>query len=183
MTGTLTAGATWALLGCLWILVGVAVAGMLARQGHPPTTALAAIPCWPLLATLLGEQEGGGAVSAALDRLERALADHGEPVDVEPLRRALLDAEARIRRLDRVLAEERGSAPAEAIAELVAARARTASEIEAVVAEVARLRIRIGLRALGPDALEHAPLSARVADLASRVRALDEVAAMIPPVR
>jgi hypothetical protein len=166
----------WTALLILWLAVGIGVAGMLAHRGHPAPTVLAAVPCWPLLAPLLGPAAPSASATHALDRLQAALAEHGDPADLGPLRAALHDAELRLTRVDRVLAEEAGAAPPEALAELGAARARTAQEIDAVLAEVARLRIRIGLRAL-----EGAPLTARLADLAARVRAADEVAAIIGP--
>jgi hypothetical protein len=166
----------WTTLGGLWLLTGLGVALALSRQGHPTMTVALAVPFWPLLAALLGTPEARAGSDAALDRLERTLGEFGEPADLAPLRRALVEAEARVARVDRVLAEERGAAPPEALDELVAARNRSAAEIEAVLEEIARLRIRIGLRAL-----DGAPLRTRLADLAGRVRALDEVAAIIDP--
>ncbi len=168
----------WSLVGTAWLLVGVAVAAALVRQGHPAATAAAAVPCWPLLVPLLGSAPTRTGPTAArihttVDRLGRAWQDGVDhlPVDLAPLRQSLLRADGRLARFDHLLADATDAQPAD-LDRLRAARADTAAEIEAVLAELVRLRVQIGLASLTAD---RGPLQDRLRELAARVGAHDEL--------
>lgn len=176
-------GLGWGLVATAWVLVGAGVAGLLLRQGQPGPTALAALACWPLLLPLLaGVRPSGGPygtrIDEALDRLDRALREVGEPLpeDVRALGRALHQADARVARFDRLRLDAADAEPIDRLA-LEQARARAAAEVEAVLAEVVRMRVQVGLAALA----EGAPLRARLVELSARVGGVGEAAAIGSP--
>ncbi len=174
--------AAWLALGAAWLVVGLGVAVALARRGEPTPTAAAALLFWPLLAPTLLAAPTSDRVRDAFDRLRDALRDAGEPVppDLDALRATLIAAEARLARIARLVAEEPDAAPAE-VAALREAHARAAAELDAVLAEVGRVRVQLGLASLAGDT---AAVRARVGDLLARARTLHEVAelrAILPP--
>jgi len=173
-------GVGWVALAAGWVAVGLAVAGLLLRQGQTTPAALAALVCWPLLLPLLGAARPaagpyGVRIDEAVARLDRALREVGEPLpeDLRALARALHQADARVARYDRLHADAADAEP-EDRARLVEARARAAGELESVLAEVVRMRVQVGLAALA----EGAPVRARLGELSARVGGVDEVAAI-----
>jgi hypothetical protein len=163
-------GVGWAALLVAWLLVGGLVAGRLRAAGEGWPAALVALPCWPLMVTALGAPPRGR-VDEALSRLDVALRSAGESVDLGALRESLLAAEARLGRFDQLLRDLADAAPQD-LTRLRAARATGEGEIEAVLAELVRLRVQLGLSALRPEAV---PVRARLAELAARVAAIEEV--------
>lgn len=179
---------SWMLVLGVWLLVGVGVAAALQRRGEPTATLLAAVPCWPVFLPLFtpGEPrlgEGGPyapRIAAAFAALAETLREEPEPVDcdLDGLRGAVRRADRRIARVDRLLAEAEAHPEAGVqaqVAALRAARLRAAEEIEAVLAEVVRIRIQVGMVALHQEAT---PVRTRLAELAVRVRALEELNAV-----
>ena len=41
-------------IGAAWLAIGLCVATVMQRQGHPPSTAFAAVIAWPALLPVLG---------------------------------------------------------------------------------------------------------------------------------
>lgn len=168
-------------VGITWILVGVVVAGALWRRGAPPGAVGAALVAWPLLIPLLRPSPPVAPRGAAAERIDRALdalletladpaaAEVGFDGDLVALRAALHRVDSRVRLVDRLLEEEPSSASAPA---LDAARASARADIERVLAEVAEVRLQVGLAALAGDG---ARLRARLQELSARAAALDEV--------
>ncbi|GDX83000.1 hypothetical protein LBMAG42_48110 [Deltaproteobacteria bacterium] len=164
----------WAMVVVVWLCVGLVVAAALHHRREPLSTALAAIPAWPLLLPVLlgpATSEASPRANAALERLAAALAEAGEPCALQGLREGLVAAETRLDRLDRLLAELGDAGEAE-LARVRLIRQGTASEIDAVLAEMVRLRVSIGLAAL---ANEPRAVRAQLGELVARVRALEEV--------
>ena len=174
-----------------WLALGVVVALALRSRGAGVETVVAAVVGWPLLVHQLFEgparpapPEAGPAGPLGTE-IERAFAKVREVAprgdadwlgDLEVLRASLLAADARVALVDRILAEaaeDRGSASvAASIAQLTARRARTLAEVEAVLAELVRMRVQIGIVALSGDTL---PVRDGLLSLNARVRALDEM--------
>jgi hypothetical protein len=179
----------WGTVFGLWIAVGLVVAGALNRQGQPTPTALCAIAAWPLFVGVLSPTQAtdgplAARIHAAFAGLRETLhAEHptGAPdpsgLDVSGLEAALLRADARIARVDRLLAETTESEPPPEVLTLRAARDASVRQVEAALAEVARVRVQVGLVALSHDA---SPVRAALADLAARVRVLEEVGTFSP---
>lgn len=164
----------WALVAVVWLCVGLAVAGALHHRREPLATALAAVPAWPLLLPVLlgpASSEASPRANAALERLAAALAEAGETCGIDGLRDGLVAAETRLARLDRLLGEL-GDAGEADVARVRRARQTTAAEIDAVLAEMVRLRVSIGLAALES---EPRAVRAQLDELVARVRALEEV--------
>lgn len=181
------------LLGAGYVVVGAAIATVLARRGHPAAIALGAFACWPLFVPLLA-QAGVAPVpgplhlriAAALAALRDAMAEPGAeafhlPGDLAGLQADLYRADERLAVVDRLLASV-GPAMASAApgvvqstAELRRARAATAAQIEAVLDGVVQLRLQIGLRSLAGNSV---PVQERLRDLRGRLAAIDEIAAM-----
>lgn len=168
----------WSLAAAGWLVLGGLVAVALVRQGHPAPAALAAVPCWPVLLPLLvgraAPARGGphaDRIHLTLDRLARACREHGEALDLAPIRTSLGRADARLARFDLLLADAADARPAD-LDRLRAARAETEADIEAVLAELVRLRLHLGLAELSAD---RGPLRGRLAELAARVGSWEEV--------
>ncbi len=164
----------WALVVGLWLCVGAVVAAALHHRHEPLATALSAIPAWPLLLPVLlgpATSEASPRANAALERLAAALADAGESMRLDGLREGLIAAETRLLRLDRLLLEL-GDAQEDDLARVRRLRDSTAAEISAVLAEMVRLRVAIGLAALSS---EPSAVRSQLGELVARVRALEEV--------
>lgn len=176
------------LLSCTvaYLLVGVGVGLRMGKRGNPPIVSLAAIACWPLLLPLVSATPGergpfSDRISTCVDDLRRAMRDAGAestpPIDdFDQLVLDLERADARLCMVDRLLDEQtvanRGSGTAEALRR---ARARAASEVEAVLDGMVELRLSIGLRALAGNTV---PVRERLQDMRSRLAAAREIAAL-----
>ena len=171
----------------IWLIGAYAAAGcgtavLLAHRGVPSATACTALLAWPLLLPLLRTPPSGPfaeRIDAAFDALARTLRDPaaGEvafAADLDGLKEALHRGDARLALVERLLAEHRDARVS--VAELQAARDRTAAEMEDVLDEVARLRLQVGLSALAGGV----PVRDRLEELLARARALDEVARLGP---
>lgn len=163
----------------LYLAVGFALAR---RAGAGPGLTGAAVVAWPLLLSDLRGGAGQGPysarIAAGLQELRAALAEPaaGDLVgadEVEAVARALAHADARVGLVDRLLADphvrESPDGP-----RLAQARNKAAAELEAVLKSLVQLRVQLGLVAL---AGETSPVRARLAELAARVKALEEVGA------
>jgi len=180
---TMTAG-----LGATYLAGGVAMAAWLQHRGQPRGTVLGALVAWPLLLPLVDDTppdpapEARGPLRERIDRALAALASTlGDPAaggvcwqaDLEGLRGALYDADARLALVDRLLADDAHGAEA-AAAQLRAARQDRAQAVEAVLAEVHGLRMQVGMAALAGD---DDALAARLRELSARAATLAEVGA------
>lgn len=152
----------------VWLVVGVGVASMLARRGHPATTTAAAVPCWPLLLPLVTS-----APTDRVDQLLAALRPLAHTLDLPPMEAAIREADRRIGEVDQVLTElGRDPRLAPELAQLREARDRAIGELEAVGAEAGRIRIQLALQGLGrPDDA----MRGRLSELQARVAVLEEV--------
>lgn len=160
---------TWALLLAGWMLVGGGVGLALHRRGHPLPTALAASVAWPMLLDLFGETPGGpfaARIAAVLAPLRGLVAAE----EIESLRASLRAADAWVARADALLEPTPAGDPA--WEPLRAARVRAVGEMEAVLAEIVRLRVQVGLMDLQADA---GAARARLGELRARVRVLEEI--------
>jgi hypothetical protein len=181
-----TSGA--ALVAALYLLVGAGVSLALARRGRDAATAAGAVVAWPLLLPLLGSgrrEAGSGPMARRIDEAFDALLDTlADPAaadvpfeeDVDELREALSRVDQRLALVDRLLQQEGGSTSepvARSVETLRRARARAAGEIEAVLAEVAQLRIQVGLMALAGETVS---ITDKLRELRARAAAIEEVA-------
>jgi hypothetical protein len=189
-------GPPWLAAAALYLLAGLAVAMLLARQGQPLGTVLGACLAWPLLLGLLGARAcpapGGGPLTAriaeAFRALEEVLGEHAEappPGELGALKAALLAADQRLAVADRILDDPRLAAGAGAVAAdlatLRAARGRAAAELEDVLGGVMRLRIQVGLLALTEIGGEGArTVEQHLRQLHARVRAIEELSSLAP---
>ncbi len=196
MARVLGADALAVSLALLYLAAGAGVALALSRRGHPAATAVSALAIWPLLLSLTRRGPAArapagpmsGRIAACFEATFEALADAG---DAAPLGReelagllaALQRADARLAAVDRLLA--RGALPDSAdpgvrdsALALRQARARSAGEIEAVLAGVLQLRLQIGLLALAGD---DRAARQRLAELRDRARALEELTPIPSP--
>ena len=163
----------------VWLIVGAGVGVQLERRGHPGSTALSALVVWPILLSLLQTVPAAtGPFSQAITRAFHSLnqtiadplaADVPWSGELASLHQSLVDADARLAMVDRLLAETDDS---EASQSLQRARTHAASELTAVLSGLTDLRIQIGLYALeGGEQSVQAELGA----LQARARALSEV--------
>lgn len=150
-----------------WLLVGVVIAVLLLRQGHATELVLMAVIAWPLTAPLLSASNAAGPNAARIDRAVRALREV-VPGDLDGLRAGLHRVDARLARIDQLLADT-ADLPADEVERLRTARQRTEAGLSSVLADLARVRVRAGL------AGDAAPL----VDVGARVRALEEVAGLL----
>ena len=169
-----------------YLVAGIVVAALLARQGQAPGTALAAVVVWPFLLPTLAARPAtspprqgpcAGRIDRVFDALLQTLEDPAS--DEVPwasqalaLRDALHLADARIAFVDRVLADADPQDEGGTAGSLRAARAHAAEEIESVLVAVSQLRLQVGLLALAGDAL---PVAAQLDALMGRATALLEV--------
>ena len=165
---------------------GLAVGAVLARKGHSAATAWSALAVWPMLLPLLESPQPRLATGPFAARIESAFAALREVLvdpaagevpwaaDLDGLRQVLLRSDERLALVDGLLADADDSVEG-AAAQLRSARAHTAGEIEAVLAEVAQLRLQVGLVALAGNA---EAVRERLGELVNRARALDEVASI-----
>lgn len=191
---------TLGLLG-IYVVIGVVVAGWLVRRGTSAPLALSALVCWPLLLpggarartpspsrSASPSPSPSGPLRAAIDqafaKLDEALADAPElggawRDELRTLEACLVRADARLAIADRMLAEPAADGLDASTAALAERRAHTAREVGAVLAEVGRLRLALGLRLLAPAAGVGASagpsLREALDQLLARVAALDEV--------
>jgi hypothetical protein len=161
------------LLLAVYALAGVGVALVLIRGGTAPWTAAAAIFAWPLLlpGARQAPEPAQGPLRQAIEEAFSRLPSECR-ASLAPLRASLLRADERLALADRILAEPVGEGLQDSAARLRSRRQATASQIEAVLDEIARLRLQLGLAALDGEAL---PLREALQQLLLRARALDEV--------
>ncbi len=188
MLGVIQGTSGAAIVATVYLLAGAVVGLALARRGRDAATAAGAVVAWPLLLPLLGTDRraaGEGPMARRIDEAFDALLDTlADPAaadvpfeeDVDDLREALSRVDQRLALVDRLLVQE-GESTSEPVARSVEtlrrARARAASEIEAVLAEVAQLRIQVGLMALAGETV---PVVDKLRELRARASALEEVA-------
>jgi len=168
------------ILLAIYLLVGLGMAVSLRGRGHPVPTQASAVVAWPLF---LGMVESralvgpfAGRIEAAIDELTRALAEPEAAQvtslsDLSALKASLLQIDARIGVVDRMLADPSVHNDPLGLS-LAEARAHAAAEVEGVLRGLHQLRLQVGLLALVGDTL---PVRDRVADLGARVRALSEL--------
>ena len=163
------------LLGAAYLAAGAGVALTLKRRALAPATVVSALLCWPLYLGLLNERaarSGPGPLAArirqAFDALKKADIDLTE---ADALRTALEDADARLAKVDHLLAEDLGYS-GHVLDQLKSARDDSADEIEAVLNAVLELRLQAGLLELAGDT---APVARRLRELRGRVEALHEI--------
>lgn len=172
---TVTLALAGAYVGC-----GAVVAGLLGRRGASPETALSALAVWPLLLPMLSSPlpspSGPHAprIEAAFEALRSVVAEVGQsavdPGDLAGLQAALHRADERVALVDRWIARERSAGGS--VEPLQEARARAASEIEAVLQGIAQLRMQIGLLTLAGDG---GAVQEQLRGLQARMAALEEV--------
>lgn len=182
--------------GLAYVAVGIVVAGLLARRGAPSSTALGALPCWPLLLPLLTRAPAVRTRGPFSDRIERGLQalrdtmadpaadDVALPDDLDGLVLDLHRADERLAMVDRLLdavGREHPAGPGadpavvDSLESLRRARASAAAEVEAVLDGIVQLRLQIGLRSLAGNSV---PVRERLRDLRARLAAVDEIAAL-----
>jgi hypothetical protein len=170
-----------------WAAVGLGVGVMLVRQGQPLATAATALLVWPALLPLLAPPDQSAArpvggpfaerIRTAFAALRAALADPAlasvaDPASLDPIEASLCRADARIAAVDRLL-EDGAVAADPASARLHKARAHSAQEVEEVLRKLVTVRVQLGLVALAGDT---EPVRCHLGELASRARALEELA-------
>jgi hypothetical protein len=162
---------------------GLVCAAVLSRRGAPSETALSALVVWPLLLPMLGSPppvETGplsGRIEQAFVALRSVIGEVGghsvELSDLDGLRAALRRADERVALVDRWIVRELAARDGAGVETLQAARDRAVSEIEAVLAGLAQLRLQIGLLTLaGP---QDSSVREQLQALQARVAALEEV--------
>lgn len=171
-----------------WLLVGCAVALLLASRGLPETTAIAAVLAWPFLLPLLQPAPPevatrgplGGRVDRVVDGVLQALrdADASTPAaedDLAAMRQALHDADARIGRADQLLADTEDLSEGVDAEQRALRQARDGArdDLEGVLAGLVQLRLQVGRLALAGDT---SPVVRQLAELRARVGALGELA-------
>jgi hypothetical protein len=189
----------WGTAAGLYLLAGLVVALLLARQGQPVGTVAAACLAWPLLLGLFQARPVpasagplAGRIAQAFQALEEILPDPAPDApacvgELSALRRALLAADQRLAVADRILADPRlaagddGAVHAD-LATLRAARDRAAAELSEVLGGVHRLRIQVGMLALTEIRGESAGVvEHHLRQLHARVRAIEELSSLGPP--
>lgn len=189
------------LLVSCYLVVGCLIGAELSRRGAPFEVAAAALLGWPLQVHLL--ESGLPPALPALpgvvappgphqDRIDHAFASvrellqrtgHGEldlGAELEGLRSTLRLVDERLGVVDGILADVGSEAPGRdrldaSLAELADVRARAEEEVEAVVTELLRLRVQIGIVSLSGDTL---PVRDGLRALTARVTTLGELARM-----
>jgi hypothetical protein len=168
---------------------GLWCAGMLVRRGASSETALSALVVWPLLLPMLSSASPpatgplSGRIEQAFLALRSVIGEVGnssvEPSDLDGLQAALHRADERVALVDRWIARELSARDGAGVEALQAARDRAVSEIEAVLAGLAQLRLQIGLLTLaGP---QDASVRDQLQGLQARVAALEEVGRLQGP--
>jgi hypothetical protein len=150
-----------------WAAVGLGVGVMLVRQGQPLATAAARPVGGPFAERI---RTAFAALRAAL--ADPALASVADPASLDPIEASLCRADARIAAVDRRL-EDGAVAADPASARLHKARAHSAQEVEEVLRKLVTVRVQLGLVALAGDT---EPVRCHLGELASRARALEELA-------
>lgn len=183
LTGAIAAG---------YVGIGIGVAAGLSRKGLPLGTALSALAVWPLLAPLLAGDAPrvrtgpyDARIADTFAALAAVVAEVGDPGiapdgELDVLRTALARADERLGLVDKWLAAGLGAdadadGPRRQAEALRQARAHAATEIEAVLAGLAELRLQIGLVTLAGQGIS---VRDQLAGLRSRIAALDEVSAV-----
>jgi hypothetical protein len=162
---------------------GLLCAAMLVRRGAPSETALSALVVWPLLLPMLSSAplSETGPLSSRIEQAFLALrsvidevgSSSVELADLQGLQAALRRADERVALVDRWIARELSARDGAGVEALQAARDRAISEIEAVLAGLAQLRLQIGLLTLaGP---QDTSVRDQLQALQARVAALEEV--------
>lgn len=177
--------ALWIGIGATYLAVGATVAWVLGHRGVRSAVAVSALGCWPLLLPLLSAGPPPSASGPLCDRIDRCAEDlHSTMSDpraesvvvVEDLDELVADlhrADQRLGMVDALVVDVRtSSGDAPGLAALLAARARAAGEVEAVLQGMVELRLSIGLRSLAGNSV---PVQERLCDLRARLGALDEI--------
>lgn len=171
-------------IGAAWLAIGLCVATAMQRQGHPPSTAFAAVIAWPALLPVLGTASESPTAGPFADRIARAFAalrqSLGDPhvagvtdvIALASIEASLLRADARIATVDRLLSDP-AIATDPAADRLREARKKASSEVESVLSQLVHVRVQLGLVALAGDT---STVRAHLGELAARARALEEVA-------
>ncbi len=147
-----------------WAGAGVVVAALLLRRGHGALLAWTALVAWPVL--LAAAARAPGPLTAEIDARFAALrvalreADVAAPADLAVLHAEMREADAKLARVDRLLA---AGPPSEAVIE---ARGRAADDVRAVLAELDALRADLGLALLAGSSVVVGP---RLSQLKARV--------------
>jgi hypothetical protein len=166
------------LLGAGYLLAGTGVALKLRQKAMATSTVFSAVVCWPLYLGLLTEtppQKRTGPLSDRIHKAFEVLAEAELDVaETTELRRTLEAADARLAKVDQLLAQDLAYS-GDALEHLKTARARAAAEIESVLDGVVELRIQAGLLELAGDT---APVAARLRELRTRVEAIHEIGAL-----
>lgn len=168
-------------IALVYVAIGAVVALGFLRAGAPGAAA-GAVFAWPLLLGGAGGEPAGGQGPYAREiqrglRALRAALEEPEAqglvpaAHVDAIEAALRGADARVRRVDRLLQDADVQASPDG-ARLRRARGRAAAELEAVLKGLVQLRVQLGLVAL---AGETAPVREQLDTLAARLHALDEL--------
>jgi hypothetical protein len=188
---------SWAGAALVYLVLGLGVGLALLHHGHSRGTAASALAAWPLLLGLLSAKPAptpeGGPKAADIDRAFCALEDllaqqrqQGVSIawagELGDLRQALEAADARIAMVDRILEDLRAGDVRHVATDLAAlgrARERAATELDAVLGGVQRLRIQVGLLALSEIQDEAAQaVQQRLRELHARARAIEEISSL-----
>lgn len=166
-----------------YLVMGLVTAKRFHQDGHTATAA-AAVFTWPLLLPDTDKTPShrassgphGADIRDGLARLAEATRDSGcegliDDRELQGIARALNAADARVARVDRLLADP-ALADAPEGDRLRAARDQAAAEIRAVLKGLVQLRVQLGLVALVGDT---APVQDRLRELTARLSALDEL--------
>lgn len=188
MTDTTSLPELWVVIGSVYVVAGAFIALRLSRTGVSRSASLAALGCWPLMLPLLGGPSvptRTGPLAHRITQCSRDLrASVADPAatdvllvdDLDELVVDLQRADERLGMVDALLADVgQSTAAAPALETLRRARARAASEVEAVLDGMVELRVSIGLRSLAGNTV---PVQERLVDLRARLGALDEIAAL-----
>lgn len=171
-------------IAAAWLVIGLGVATAMQRQGHPPSTAFAAVIAWPALLPVLASAPESDHSGPFSDRIARAFAalrqSLSDPhvagvtdvIALSSIEASLMRADARIAAVDRLLADPTVAGDPGAD-RLRAARTKASSEVETVLSQLVHVRVQLGLVALAGDT---STVRAHLGELAARARALEEVA-------
>ena len=156
----------------LWVVVGLGVALALRSAGHDAVTVALSVGCWPLFVGSLDRPKDsgyGGRIAAALRRVtESASAAGADAGELDTLRQGLLDASARLSRIDALLRDD----PDEP--ELLERRRATVRGLDAALADLSAIRLQFSLMSV--DGVEASCRPAEALDaLRARVRTAREL--------